>query len=456
MSLSGGIAVMCYITVKLVFGRRFCAGFYKRLLLIVMLFFLIPFPEVKYQYADLAGFLFPAERWGGGIFSPQVRIGVPVRYVAYHAEAGLFYIAGWGWYIFTAACFASMAGMMMRQVYKDRKFKKEVCCSAEPENGELMSACKKWKNRLHITSTVEVKEWRGIRSPITVGWLKPVIVFPKAEEGEEEERREDLELMLLHELIHVKKQDVFLTMLCMAIGVLHFYNPFVYYLFREWCRVREMVCDEKVLAYAGEEKKKRYGDLIIESAVKGIFIGGFQIGFSQNGLMKERIKNIMKKRSNKWYTKLMAAGIGVGMVFLSSLTVFAYQPDVWIEEESVNFEAKTTTMYIDEKEYENQQKILVEVELDGKTVPFDFLGNEQEIIYLDEEGNAVIKEYQEQAETARILCNHTYTNGYLRNHIAYKDGSCMVKIYKAEYCTKCGTVKSQVLDSSTTYVTCPH
>lgn len=456
MSLSGGVAVMCYIAVKLIFGRRFSAGFYRGLLCIVMLFFIIPLPEAKYWYADLFGFLFPAEEWAGWIFSQQVRIGVPFRHIVYHAEKGLFYIAGWGWYIFTAGCFAGMSGIVIWQICKDRKFKKEVCCSAELENGELMSVCKKWKSRLHISSNVEVKEWRGIRSPITVGWLNPVIVFPKAEAGKESESREDRELMLLHELVHVKKQDVFFTILCMAIGVLHFYNPFAYYFFREWVRVREMVCDEKVLAYAGEEKKGRYGNLVIESAVKGVFMGGFRIGFSQNGLTKERIENIMKKRSSKWYTKLAAVGIGVGMTFLSSLTVFAYQPDIWIEESSVDFESETTTMYIDEKEYENQQEILMEVVLDGKIVPFDYLGNEQEIIYLDEEGNVTIKEFQEQTENARILCNHTYTNGYLRNHIAHKDGSCTVKIYKVEYCTKCGTLKSQILDSTSTFVTCPH
>ena len=162
----------------------------------------------------------------------------------------------------------------------------------------------------------------------------------------------------------------------------------------------------------------------------------------------------MKKRSSKWYTKLAAVGIGVGMTFLSSLTVFAYQPDIWMETEASDFDTEMTTMYIGGEEYKEQQEDLMEVELNGKLVPFEYLGNEKEIIYLDEDGNAVIEEYQEQ--NARILCNHTYTDGYLRHHIEYKDGGCKIEMYKVVYCTKCGTLKSQVLDFTSTFVTCPH
>ena len=160
----------------------------------------------------------------------------------------------------------------------------------------------------------------------------------------------------------------------------------------------------------------------------------------------------MKERKNKWYQKIIGAGIVLGTVFLSSLTVFAYQPDVLHKTETVEPSMDITEMYITEEELNKP----MEVELDGRMVPLELLGCEQEIIYLDEGGNVVIEEYTGPAEVERILCNHSYTTGYRCVHMKSSSGGCTATIYKTEYCTKCNTIRNETYVSSTNYAVCPH
>lgn len=452
MSLSGGIAVLCYWLIKTIFGDFFSGRFYKRLLKLVMFFFVIPFPRLVYRYADLLQWMFPFDKWGLERVLPHAKIGVAIKNIVYCTEEGRIYIVQWHYYLFSAVCLFITLTYMAWQLYRDKKFRKNICRHSEAVKKEMEFYCLKWSRRLKIASKVEIRESDRVTSPITTGCFRPIVVFPKAGNGKAAGAGEETELMLLHELVHIKRKDVFFSVLAMGILALNFYNPFAYYFYREWKRVREIACDEKVIAYAGEEKKKVYGRLILYVAEREMFVGGFQAGFSKKNLTKERIENIMKERKNKWYQKIMGAGLVLGMAFLSSLTVFAYQPDVLRKTETVGPSVDITEMYITEEELNKP----IEVELDGRMVPFEFLGCEQEIIYLDEEGNVVIEEYAEQTGAERILCSHSYTTGYRRVHIKNGSGGCTVTIYKTEYCTKCNAIRNETVYGTETHTVCRH
>jgi len=452
MSLAGGTAVLCYWLDKTVFGDFFSGRFYKRLLMFAALFFVIPFPICKYWYADLLQWMFPLEKWGFKKFMPHVGIGVPIKNIIYYTEEGRIYTVQWYCYVFSAVCFFTMLAYMAWQVYIDRKFRKNICRHSETVKKETEDYGLEWIGNLKIVSKVEMRESGRITSPITIGCFRPIVVFPKACKGKEGGDGGEKELMLLHELVHIKGKDVFFSVIVMGILALNFYNPFAYYFYREWKRVREIACDEKVIAYVGEEKKRAYGELIVSAVEKEMFVGGFRAGFSEKNLIKERVENIMKKRKNKWYKKVIGACLVFGMAFLSSLTVFAYQPDVLRRQETMELPVDITEMYITEEELDKP----MEVELDGKLVPFEFLGYEQDIIYLNEAGNVVIKEYTEQAVAERAFCSHSYTTGYLRRHVANGSGGCTITVYKVEYCTKCNAVKNETVYHTETNTVCNH
>ena len=61
MSLAGSVVVIFYVVIKLCGRKVFTYSFYKKMLILAMVFFLFPFPEFIYLYADLLSAIFPLE-----------------------------------------------------------------------------------------------------------------------------------------------------------------------------------------------------------------------------------------------------------------------------------------------------------------------------------------------------------------------------------------------------------
>ena len=89
----------------------------------------------------------------------------------------------------------------------------------------------KWKtfvaetsNRLNIKKDVAIKISKSITTPLTIGFIKPIILIPIASINNLTAAQ--LEAVLLHELAHIKRQDYLINLLLMMIDVLMFFNPF--------------------------------------------------------------------------------------------------------------------------------------------------------------------------------------------------------------------------------------
>ncbi len=92
--------------------------------------------------------------------------------------------------------------------------------------------------------------------PMTLGWLRPVIVVPEALTGDEEH----LHMTLLHELIHIRRQDVLLQGVEYVISALFLINPAVWLLRRSIGQYREMSSDAEVVTQP-RVSSKRYAAL---------------------------------------------------------------------------------------------------------------------------------------------------------------------------------------------------
>lgn len=97
-----------------------------------------------------------------------------------------------------------------------------------------------------------------IYSPILTGFFHPVIVVPAGRIP-----LEKLEFAFMHELIHLKRRDMFYKWLVQIVICIHWFNPFVYPLAREIEKACELSCDEAVVAAYGETAKKVYGDTLV-------------------------------------------------------------------------------------------------------------------------------------------------------------------------------------------------
>lgn len=88
-----------------------------------------------------------------------------------------------------------------------------------------------------------------VSTPMVIGCLKPVILFPLAMSNCL--TLAQVEAVLVHELSHIKRNDYLLNLLKTSIAAILFFNPFVWLLRRSIDQERENACDDMVLQQTG-------------------------------------------------------------------------------------------------------------------------------------------------------------------------------------------------------------
>jgi len=109
--------------------------------------------------------------------------------------------------------------------------------------------------QLELKRPVRLLKSRSVSMPITCGIFRSVVLIPKQTDDWPEERRQ---VVLSHELAHVKRRDCLTQMLAQLACALYWFNPLIWIAARRLRVERELACDDYVLstgtkasAYAG-------------------------------------------------------------------------------------------------------------------------------------------------------------------------------------------------------------
>ena len=86
-----------------------------------------------------------------------------------------------------------------------------------------------------------------IDTPQVIGFLKPVILVPAA--CLTQLSTDQLEAVLLHELVHIKRNDYLLNLFMATVEILFFFNPFVKQITAAIRKEREYSCDDMVIQF---------------------------------------------------------------------------------------------------------------------------------------------------------------------------------------------------------------
>jgi TonB family protein len=103
---------------------------------------------------------------------------------------------------------------------------------------------------LGVRTAVRALQSSRVHVPMVVGWLRPVILVPvSAMSGL---TTWQLELILMHELAHVRRYDHLVNLLQVVIETLLFYHPVVRWVSRVMREEREHCCDDLVVSRSGD------------------------------------------------------------------------------------------------------------------------------------------------------------------------------------------------------------
>ncbi len=119
-------------------------------------------------------------------------------------------------------------------------------------DGPLCDALRQARLTLDCYSKVEVATSPSISSPMALGILRPIIVFPA--DLVEKLRTDELTLILMHELAHVRRWDNLTRLLHRLVSAVLFFHPAVWLCGRMLRREAEQACDDLVVCSTGRSE----------------------------------------------------------------------------------------------------------------------------------------------------------------------------------------------------------
>ena len=144
-------------------------------------------------------------------------------------------------------------------------------------------------------------------APLVVGLGRPVLLLPGRPLPADER-----EVVLLHELTHLRRHDLAHKALLFVPCAVHWFNPLVWWMAREAGRTLELCCDARVVRGRDEAFRRRYGTALLHLAAGGRgpvlstrFGGGGR-------LLRARLANLFQHRRR---------GGAAGLVLAAALAV---------------------------------------------------------------------------------------------------------------------------------------
>ena len=424
MTLAGSVLVLCYLIWKGLFPGQYYEKTAYLFLKLCVIFYLVPLVFLKELYRTLLAYL-PSLWTGmaraadGLVYTRRDRatmvIGGGEAYYCNRILENRALVVG----IWVGGALLFFGWQILRTGYYKRLFMAPPCSVDWEEQEQLPALCREYRIRRRVTLRRCCLE----RVSFTAGLFRPVIFCSGAGSPWE------TELLLRHELVHIRRWDMLWNFLTMIVLGLHWYNP---------------------LAWTEEEKNAYMRMLILWAKGK---TRTPQILFAEKSKkkkaeieMEKRLDHIMQIGNGKKPNITAAAAMIVCAVLADSLTALAY-PDVQV-----------VRISRDSEHYEEFVEGALEDEMvfipDGTEDPFYIapdlvLYDEQ---FVDEAGDI----YPVEEIRSYASCNHTYVSGTYAKHELLSDGGCIYTTYRAQRCSKCGNVVLGSVISSQTNHPCPH
>ena len=211
---------------------------------------------------------------------------------------------------------------------KERRFIHQLnnykLCSDE----DILALIASCQNSLGLSGNIIVLQPDNDKTPSVSGFIRPKLLMPAGIETKL--TNDELKYIILHELAHLKRNDILINCFIGIMQIIHWFNPVLWYAFYCWREDSEIACDAYVLSRIGANHADDYGWLIIklleDCSLKNAYGTIGMIGGKSH--LKRRIKmiSLFSKYSYKWSGLSLALIIVLGAVLLTNAKTSANSP----------------------------------------------------------------------------------------------------------------------------------
>ncbi|MHC4498769.1 MAG: M56 family metallopeptidase [Planctomycetota bacterium] len=157
----------------------------------------------------------------------------------------------------------TVAAGMVLFLWRRSVFVRRLVAQAKDANNLMNDVLRYCCWCMGVKGRVCLKVSATVRSPMVCGLFRPVILVPDNLASGLGSRH--LRAVLLHELAHVRRGDLWMNLVQTVLQIIYFYNPLLWFANSIIRRVREQAVDETVLVAMGE-KAQWYLETLINVA----------------------------------------------------------------------------------------------------------------------------------------------------------------------------------------------
>lgn len=308
------ISLMYMIAMSLL-SKRYSAKWLYCIWLVILIGWAIPFRP----HFDMNLIPFQMPKIQGDIQEKYIGVAEPIKIIANGINKNSFVSL---WFVIAIIWVIGMIGLIAYNVYRHWYFLKMVNrWSEEITKQGMLNVLNNLRIEMKIKSHVMLKTCPVIASPMIIGFFNPIILLPSTETATDE-----LTFILRHELIHLKRNDLWYKVLVLLVTAVHWFNPVVYIMAKAIAVQCEISCDELLVQETSFEHRKQYSEILIGVARNGTkFQTALSTGFYTGGkVIKARIFNIMDATKKKTGITILCVVfiliIGSKITFASDLT----------------------------------------------------------------------------------------------------------------------------------------
>ena len=199
-----------------------------------------------------------------------------------------------------------IAGLLIlcRKAFRELRHTRWIVRSSEPiREGWVRTAFAEICERLGFRRAPDLRGSGEVRTPQVTGLAQPVVLIPRS--GFERLTPAEVSMTLCHELVHLRRRDLWLGWVPALAHRIFFFHPLAALAVREYAIAREAACDAEVLRILGSAPQA-YGRLLLRWGVAPRETGLAAAGASpslQN--LKRRLQmlhqNDNKRRFSGWW-----------------------------------------------------------------------------------------------------------------------------------------------------------
>lgn len=146
------------------------------------------------------------------------------------------------------------------------------------------------RQKIKLSQYVELVESALVRSPIVVGHLKPMILFPIG--AINRLSNHEVEAILAHELAHVLRHDYLFNILQNVIEALFYFHPAVWWLSSQIRTERENCCDDVAISICGNAVT--YAKSLVSVQEMAFYSPQLAMAFAGNSRKKQLLLRVQR------------------------------------------------------------------------------------------------------------------------------------------------------------------